>query len=87
MRLLLFVVAIVAFLVSLLPVFYPGTILAALGMPLNAFVAETLRNMLNVRSESFVIMGEGSSHVLTLQGVLAVYLPILGVSLLALRRR
>ena len=87
MRVLLFAVAVVACLVSLLPVMYPGSILAALGMPVNVFVAETLRNQLNVRSETLVVMGEGTSHELTLQGVLVVFLPIIGLTLLALRIR
>ena len=87
MRLLLFVVAAVAFLVSLLPVLYPGSIVAALGMPVNVFVAETLRNLFKVRTDALIVMGEGTSHVLTLQGVLAVYLPILGLTFLALRTR
>jgi hypothetical protein len=87
MKLLLFIVAVIAFLVSLLPVMYPGSILAALGMPVNVFLAETLRNLFNLRAETLVVMGEGSSHELTLRGVLAVFLPIIGLTFLALRTR
>jgi hypothetical protein len=87
MRLLLFVGALIGGLVSLLPILYPGTIVGALGTPVNVLVAETLRNTFNVRNEALVIMGEGSSHVLTVAGVLAVYVPIIGLTLLALRSR
>jgi hypothetical protein len=87
MKLLLFVVAVVGFLVSLLPVIYPGSILAALGMPVNVFVAETLRNLFDMRADTLVVMGEGNSHELTLQGVLIVFLPLIGLSFLALRTR
>jgi hypothetical protein len=87
MRLLLFVMALIGCLVSLLPILYPGTIVGALGTPVNVFVAETLRNTFNVRNETLVIMGEGSGHILTIPGVLAVYLPLLGLTLLALRSR
>jgi hypothetical protein len=87
MRLLLFLGALIGGLVSLLPIFYPGTIVGALGTPVNVFVAETLRNTFNVRNEALVIMGEGSSHVLTVAGVMAVYLPLLGLGYLALRSR
>lgn len=87
MRQLLFIVLTIGFLASLLPVIYPGTILGALGMPVNAFVAELLRDMFRVSTGTLVMMGEGSSHVLTLQGVLLLYLPALGMTLLALRGR
>ena len=87
MRQLLFTVLVIAFLASMLPVLYPGTILGALGMPLNVFVAEAIREMFRVRSEALLMAGEGQNYMLTLQGVLLLYLPALGVMLLALRGR
>jgi hypothetical protein len=87
MRLLLMIVLTLALLVSLLPIAYPGTIVGSLGIPVNVFVAEVLRNTFKVRSESLVIVGEGASHMLTLQGVLAVYLPLLGLGMLVFRGR
>jgi hypothetical protein len=87
MRLLLMVVVTLALVVSLLPIVYPGTIVGSLGMPVNVFVAEVLRNTFKVRSESLVIMGEGAAHMLTLRGVLAVYIPILGLGMLVFRGR
>lgn len=87
MRQLLFIVLVIAFLASLLPVIYPGTILGALGMPLNVFLAEALREMFRVRTGALLMAGEGPNYMLTLQGVLLLYLPALGMTLLALRGR
>jgi len=87
MRQLLFVILTVGFLASLLPVMYPGSILGSLGMPVNVFVAELLREMFSVQDGSLVMIGEGTSRMLTLQGVLLLYLPALGMTLLVLRGR
>jgi hypothetical protein len=87
MRLLLLVVLGIGGFVSMLPVWYPGTVVGTLGMPVNAFVAELLRSFLKVQQGSLVIMGEGATHMLTVQGVLAVFLPLLGLSFLAYRGR
>jgi hypothetical protein len=89
MRLLLVVVGSIALLASLLPVAYPGSALGSLGMPVNVFAAEVLHSTFKIRSESLIIVGEGrgTAHMLTLQGVLALYLPLLGLGLLAFRGR
>jgi hypothetical protein len=87
MRLLLLVVMALGGLVSLLPILYPGTIVGTLGMPVNAFLAELLRSLFHVQDGALVIMGEGAAHMLTVQGVLAVFLPLVGVTLLAYRGR
>jgi hypothetical protein len=88
MRLLLVVVGITALFASLLPVAYPGSALGSLGMPVNAFAAEILHNTFKIRSESLIIVGEGArTHMLTMQGVLALYLPLLGLGMLAFRGR
>jgi hypothetical protein len=87
MRLLLLVVMVIGGLVSLLPILYPGTVVGSLGMPVNAFIAETLRSLLNLQDGALVVMGEGAAHMLTVQGVLAVFLPLLGMTFLAYRGR
>jgi hypothetical protein len=87
MRLLLVVVGSIALLASLLPVAYPGSVLGSLGMPVNVFAAEVLHNTFRIRSEKLIIVGEGTAHMLTLQGVLALYLPLLGLGMLAFRGR
>lgn len=86
MLLLLLIVVGVAFLVSLLPVFYPGTIVSMLGAPLNGVVAEFFATTLKLGKGSLVVPVK-DGWALTLEGVLAFYVPILLLMFLVSRGR
>lgn len=85
MLLLLFIVVVVAFLVSLLPAIYPGTIVSMLGAPVNGAIAEFIATTLKVGVGSLVVPAKGG-YVLTVQGVLAFYVPLMVLLFLASRK-
>ncbi len=86
MLLLLFIVVTVCFFASLLPVFYPGTIVSMLGAPLNGVVADFFATTLGLGVGSLVVPAKGG-YALTLPGVLAFYVPLMLLLLLAGRKR
>ncbi len=86
MALLLFVSVALAFGASLLAVLFPGTVVGSFGLPLNVFLAEALVRNSPVDLGSLVER-EGGTYLLTLPGVLLVYLPVLGLLVLATRGR
>lgn len=84
MRVLLLVVVTIAFIASLLPVLYPGSLMSILGTPLNAFLGELLGETFRVGRGTLVTRGPGA-YTLTFEGVLAVYGPLLILILLGMR--
>jgi len=76
----------VCFLASLLPVLFPGAFVSGLGLILNHELGELLVATLGV-GQGTLVVGPPGQGALSLQGVLAVYLPALGLLLLLLRRR
>lgn len=85
MALLLFVAAALAFGASLLTALFPGTVVGSFGLPLNVVLAEALATRAPFQGGSLVAREAGVS-VLTLPGVLVVYLPILGLLFLLMTR-
>ena len=85
MLLLLFIVVVVCFFVSLLPALYPGTIVSMLGAALNGVVAEFLATTLKLGTGTLVVAVKGG-YVLTVQGVLAFYVPLMLLLFLASRK-
>ncbi len=83
---LLLIVVLIAFVASLLPILYPGTIVSMLGTPLNVLLGELLGHTLKVGKGSLVTMAQGA-YTLTPEGVLAIYVPVLVVILLVMRGR
>jgi hypothetical protein len=80
MALMLFVVLGIVFLVSLLPFFFPGSIIGAVGAGLNGAVGETLLQWVDLTSSPLVERVPGSfggpaGMALSFPGVLALYLP------------
>jgi hypothetical protein len=87
---MLFVVIAIAFLVSLLPFFFPGSVIGALGAGLNGVIGETLLQWMDLTSTPLIervpgAYGGPSGMALTFSGVLALYLPLLIVLGLILR--
>jgi hypothetical protein len=87
---MLFVVVAIAFLVSILPFFFPGSMIGALGAGLNGIIGETLLQWFDLTSTPLVervpgAYGGPAGMALTFSGVLALYLPILVVLGLILR--
>ncbi|HSE95978.1 MAG TPA: hypothetical protein VLD61_08800 [Methylomirabilota bacterium] len=90
MVLMLFVVVTIAFLVSILPFFFPGSLIGALGAGLNGVIGETLLHWVDLTSTPLIervpgAYGGPAGMALTFSGVLALYLPILIVLGLILR--
>lgn len=86
MLILLSIVVGVGFLVSLLPVFYPGTIVSMLGAPLNGVIADFFATTLKLGRGSLVVPAQ-DGWALTLQGVLAFYAPLMLLLFLGSRGR
>jgi hypothetical protein len=87
---MLFVVVAIAFLVSILPFFFPGSIIGALGAGLNGVIGETLLQWFDLTSTPLIervpgAYGGPAGMALSFAGVLALYLPILIVLGLILR--
>ncbi len=83
---LLTVVVAICFVASLLPFLFPGAVIGGLGVLLNAWLADFPAGTLRIGQGVLVVGGPGSAE-LALQGVLAVYVPILLVLLFILRGR
>jgi hypothetical protein len=84
MTLILAVVVTVCFLVSLLPFMVPGAVIGLLGKVLNDALGDPLWNLVPAARGMFVRSGS-EGPMLTLQGVLVIYVPLLLV-LLGLQR-
>ena len=86
MILLLTVVVIVCFFAALLPFLYPGAVIALFGKLLNDALGDPMWNLVPAARGILVTSGAGGP-MLTRDGVLAVYLPLLVILLLLQRRR
>ena len=86
MLLVLTVVVGVCFLAALLPFLFPGAIIALFGKLLNDALGDPLWNLVPAARGVLVTSGSGVP-MLTRDGVLAVYLPVLAGLLLLQRRR
>ena len=86
MVLILFFVVAFGFVVSLIPFIYPGSIMNTFGAFLNVLLGTVLVSTLGIGLGSLAA-GSPGGYALTLQGVLAVYAPILVILLVALRSR
>lgn len=84
MLLVLAVVVVVCFLAALLPFLFPGAVIALFGKLLNDALGDPLWNLVPAARGILVTSGSGGP-MLTLEGVLAVYIPVLA-ALLVLRR-
>jgi hypothetical protein len=76
MALILTVIVLVCFLASLLPFLMPGTVVGILGNVLNDALGDPVWALLPPARGSLVTSG-AEGPVLTLQGVLALYVPLL----------
>jgi hypothetical protein len=86
MLLVLAVVFVVCFLAALLPFLFPGAIIALFGKLLNDALGDPLWNLVPAARGILVTSGSGGP-MLTLEGVLAVYMPLLAGLLFLQRRR
>jgi hypothetical protein len=86
MLLVLGVVIVVCFLAALLPFLFPGAIIALFGKLLNDALGDPLWNLVPAARGILVTSGSGGP-MLTLEGVLAVYMPLLAALLFLQRRR
>jgi hypothetical protein len=86
MLLLLTVVVIVCFLAALLPFLFPGAVIGLLGKILNDVLGDPMWNLVPAARGVLVTSGTGGP-MLTREGVLAVYVPVLIVLFLLQRRR
>lgn len=86
MLLLVFVVVAVCFVASLLPFMFPGAVIGLLGKVLNDAIGDPLWNLVPAARRVLVISPPGGP-MLTLEGVLAVYVPLLLVLLWLQRGR
>jgi hypothetical protein len=86
MALILTVVITVCFIASLLPFVFPGAVIGFLGRALNDALGDPLWVFVPVARGALVQSGS-EGPVLTLQGVLAVYLPLLLLLLVRQRGR
>ncbi len=82
--LILLAVLSLCFLSSLIPFIYPETIMNAIGAFLNHVLGELLASL---GIEGGLVAGTGGVYALSLQGVLAVYLPPILLILFILRGR
>lgn len=85
MLLVLTVMVVVCFLAALLPFLFPGAAIGLFGKILNDALGDPLWNLVPAARGMLVASGPGGP-VLTREGVLAIYVPLLAV-LLWLRRR
>ena len=76
MALILMVILLVCFLASLLPFMVPGAVIGLLGKVLNDALGDPVWKLLPFTRGTLVV-SESGNPVLTFQGVLAVYLPLL----------
>ena len=83
--LLVAVVIVVCFLAALLPFLFPGAVIALFGKLLNDALGDPLWNLAPAARGILVTSGSGGPR-LTLEGVLAVYIPVLA-ALFFLQRR
>lgn len=83
--LLVAVVIVVCFLAALLPFLFPGAVIALFGKLLNDTLGDPLWNLVPAARGILVTSGSGGP-MLTLEGVLAVYIPVLA-ALFFLQRR
>ncbi len=83
--LLVAVVIVVCFLAALLPFLFPGAVIALFGKLLNDALGDPLWNLVPAARGILVTSGSGGP-MLTLEGVLAVYIPVLA-ALFFLQRR
>lgn len=86
MLLVLTIVVVVCFLAALLPFLFPGAIIALFGRLLNDAVGDPLWNLAPAARGVLVTTGSGGP-MLTLEGVLAVYVPALAALFLLQRWR
>ena len=86
MVLVLTVVVAVCFGASLLPFLFPGAVVGLFGVILNSGLGELLVLILGVSPGALVTGGSGGV-ILTLPGVLAVYVPLLLLLLFVQRNR
>jgi hypothetical protein len=86
MLLVLTVVLVVCFLAALLPFLFPGAVIALFGKLLNDALGDPLWNLIPAARGVLVTSGS-SGPMLTLEGVLAVYMPLLAALLFLQRRR
>jgi len=86
MALILTVIAVVCFVASLLPFLFPGAVIGLLGNVLNDALGDPLWALLPVARGALVTSG-AEGPVLTLYGVLALYVPLLLILLVAQRGR
>ena len=86
MILFLTVVVIVCFFAALLPFLYPGAVIALFGKLLNDALGDPMWNLVPAARGILVTSGAGGP-MLTRDGVLAVYIPLLVILLLLQRRR
>jgi hypothetical protein len=83
---LLFTIVAVCFAASLLPFLFPGAAIGLLGVVLNDVIGNGIAGLVpSLRRGTLLAGSEGSD--LTIQGVLALYLPLLLLLLLASRRK
>jgi hypothetical protein len=78
-------VIVVCFLAALLPFLFPGAVIALFGKLLNDALGDPLWNLVPAARGILVTSGSGGP-MLTLEGVLAVYIPVLA-ALFFLQRR
>ena len=86
MALIVTVILTVCFLVSLLPYLLPGTAVGLIGKVLNDALGDPVWQLLPFARGTLVASANGNP-VLTLQGVLAIYMPLLGLLLWQQRGR
>lgn len=82
MPFLLFCAVTLLFLFSLLPFMFPGSLIGLLGSTLDAILGEALAPLL----PGWAVGGGRSGTALTLEGTLAVYLPVLAIVYLFMRK-
>jgi hypothetical protein len=86
MVLVLTVVVVVCFLAGLLPFLFPGAVIGLLGKVLNDALGDPLWALVPAARGVLVTSGPGGP-MLTREGVLAIYVPLLAVLLWLQRRR
>jgi hypothetical protein len=85
MLLVLTVVVAVCFIASLLPFMFPGAVIGLLGKGLNDAIGDPLWNLVP-SARRVLVISPPAGPMLTLEGVLVVYVPLL-LALLWLQRR
>jgi hypothetical protein len=89
MLMLFLMVVAVCFAASLLPFLFPGALVSALGVVLNAWLGDLLATAFGLGPGSLLtpVPTEAGRVALTFAGVLTVYVPTLAVLSLAVRGR